>query len=194
MDLSDAKTRLLQLVSGTSFGARASAEQVQQIGALVDSLAEASGSAEAAGSGAGSKSDAEALDGSWRLLYTSEESVHGIVRSLPVARIGQRIDLRLGRVTNAIDFGWPPADSAREPARSASAGGFGLRAGAPLRVSGANRIQYRFDSFKLLLPWSLPAPSTDAAARQGDRSDAVAGAAAPGSAETAAGAGPGGVR
>ncbi|GFH11168.1 PAP_fibrillin domain-containing protein, partial [Haematococcus lacustris] len=35
----------------------------------------------------------EALGGQWELVYTTEASVHAIVRRLPVAGIQQQVDL-----------------------------------------------------------------------------------------------------
>ncbi|PNW70294.1 hypothetical protein CHLRE_17g713800v5 [Chlamydomonas reinhardtii] len=132
------KQKLLELTSGTSYGATSDSETAQQIERLVDELSGGSGSSSGKGVAA-----ATALDGSWRLVYTTEKSVHAIVRGLPVCFVGQRVSTVSSRVTNMIDF-----------LRSESGeGSFGLRASAPLTVTGPNRIEYRFDGFKLLLPW-----------------------------------------
>ncbi|KAG2450622.1 hypothetical protein HYH02_004462 [Chlamydomonas schloesseri] len=136
------KQRLLDLTSGSSYGAMSDSATAQQIERLVDELAVSSSKVGAAAAAAA----AAALDGSWRLVYTTEKSVHSIVRGLPVCFVGQRISIGSSRVTNIIDFGKGEAASSGE-------GSFGLRASAPLTITGPNRIEYRFDRFKLLLPW-----------------------------------------
>ncbi|KAG2438002.1 hypothetical protein HXX76_005616 [Chlamydomonas incerta] len=142
------KQELLELTSGSSYGATCDIGTAQKIERLVDELAGGGGSSSSGSSSSSGKSTtaATALDGSWRLVYTTEKSVHAIVRGLPVCFVGQRIAIGSSRVTNLIDF------SVGKVAQSGE-GGFGLRASAPLTVTGPNRIEYRFDSFKLLLPW-----------------------------------------
>lgn len=171
------KVRLLeQAVQDGRFGADTSSEAAQEIEATIDELvaAAAAGTARGRQGRPATEDDASALDGSWRLVYTSESSVHKIVRSLPVSYIGQRIEMSSQRVTNMIDFGAvsdqdraAAAAAARAAADSTAAAApagdqqqqqpeedarLGLRAGAPLTVTGPNRIDYRFDSFALLVP------------------------------------------
>ncbi|KAF8070911.1 hypothetical protein HT031_000992 [Scenedesmus sp. PABB004] len=75
------------------------------------------------------------LGGEWRLLWTTEESVHSIVRGpLPVADIRQAIDLAGKRVTNTISWG---------------VAGLQLQAAGPLTVLSATRIAYSFDALRV---------------------------------------------
>jgi len=80
------------------------------------------------------------MQGDWRLLYTTELSVHkivgGLVLGMPVQAISQRVDLQEKRVTNCIQF---------------AKFGAGIKATAPLTVQSSSRIQYTFDGLSLLL-------------------------------------------
>ncbi|KAL6757814.1 hypothetical protein V8C86DRAFT_1612317 [Haematococcus lacustris] len=78
-----------------------------------------------------------ALGGQWELVYTTEASVHAIVRRLPVAGIQQQVDLQSMRVTNRILFSWPPSSS--------------LSASAPCSLPQPMRLRYKFDTLELQL-------------------------------------------
>lgn len=78
----------------------------------------------------------EAVAGTWKLIYTTESSVHSFLAVLPVRGIYQRIDLGENRVQNRIQCAWNSC----------------IEAEAPLSIVGSRRISYYFDlfSFKIL--------------------------------------------
>lgn len=73
---------LISTVDGTKYGASADAQSRESAELLIAALANAA-----------PKPGPTSLDGIWNLQYTTEKSVHSIVRSLPVQRIRQTIDL-----------------------------------------------------------------------------------------------------
>jgi len=71
------------------------------------------------------------LAGRWRLIYTSETSVHRFLTLLPVTDIYQTIDLDKKRVQNLIQC----------------RGYSSIAAEAPLVIQGPRRLSYFFDVF-----------------------------------------------
>lgn len=133
-----AATAIKQAAAGQQFGASSTELQKQTLLELVAELKAQQPAAQTAPTEG-------PLDGCWQLLWTSEASVHGIVRGLvPVTHIQQDIDLRgAARVANTIGFGWLGR----------------LQASGPLTVLNSSRIFYSFDQLRLgLLGWELPLP------------------------------------
>jgi hypothetical protein len=60
------------------------------------------------------------LNGTWQLIYTSEKSVHGLVKLLPVQGITQTIDITDQRVTNRIQLAASSALQASAPMQAVS--------------------------------------------------------------------------
>lgn len=71
------------------------------------------------------------LAGRWRLIYTTETSVHKILALFPVLGIFQTIDLKERRVQNFIQC----------------RGNSSIAAEAPLTIEGPRRLSYFFDVF-----------------------------------------------
>ncbi|WIA11532.1 hypothetical protein OEZ85_011643 [Tetradesmus obliquus] len=142
MRSSECSTLIPQLVTSTEgqkFGAASTEQQRSQVLQLAQQLKQEQ--AAAPDSSSSSSSDgptAGALSGSWRLLWTTEASVHALVKGqllgIGVRDIQQHIDLPGKRVTNTIAFALL---------------GLQLQASGPLTVLNSTRIYYSFD--KLLL-------------------------------------------
>jgi len=89
------------------------------------------------------------LNGDWELLFTTESSVHALVKGLffglGVQTIRQIVDLRSLRVSNRIEF---------------ESFGFAIQARAPAKIVGRNKISYAFDEVVIEIPhfmrFSLP--------------------------------------
>mmetsp|Transcript_18575 Transcript_18575/g.47026 ORF Transcript_18575/g.47026 Transcript_18575/m.47026 type:complete len:218 (+) Transcript_18575:72-725(+) len=124
--LEELQLQLNQSSQGTRYGAAASAQDQEHVLQVVDEL-----------KGLNPKASAPVskLDGTWQLLYTTEKSVHGLVKVLPVQNITQTIDINDQRVTNRIQLA---ANSA-------------LQASAPMRAVNNSRIEYAFDTLTLTL-------------------------------------------
>eukprot|EP00775_Hariotina_reticulata_P006209 gene6209-6445_t len=137
------KDVLLQCIVGQRFGAECNQEHQKEILELISDwqlrhTAEARGDSSSGAPSSSSCAPTEGpLDGDWRLLWTTEKSVHQIVKGqllAPVSDIQQHIDLRQKRVTNRIMFGWL---------------GLMLQASGPLTVLSSSRLYYSFDELQL---------------------------------------------
>lgn len=119
---SELHQRLVQCVQGTNCGKDADAHQRKAVEEAVVALERRNPT---------KRPTSGPLAGRWRLIYTSETSVHRFLTLLPVTDIYQTIDLDKKRVQNLIQC------------RVYSS----IAAEAPLVIQGPRRLSYFFDVF-----------------------------------------------
>lgn len=113
---------LVECVQGTNCGKDADAHQRKAVEEAVVALERRNPS---------KRPTSGPLAGRWRLIYTSETSVHRFLSLLPVTDIYQTIDLDKKRVQNLIQC----------------RGYSSIAAEAPLVIEGPRRLSYFFDVF-----------------------------------------------
>jgi hypothetical protein len=155
--MTELANELMRVTEGQRWGVNLSAVHVEKAKKLVAELQALNDdvgqrtlrSSATSGESLGTVDASWMLNGDWELLFTTESSVHALVKGLffglGVQTIRQIVDLRSLRVSNRIEF---------------ESFGFAIQARAPAKIVGRNKISYAFDEVIIEIPhfmrFSLP--------------------------------------